>query len=348
MTGVGAARHEHVVVADDDVRYDARATGRGACAAGSGRPGAAAELFRPLPWHARWDTARSLINRAFGSDYPGTLGVRRSDLLGDRRLRRGRAVREPATDPDGAGRRRAGAPRRRPVRRSGGRQRRHTSSSNASGRPTTTSPSRPGLRWRRAGSRCWSPRWSAGPPRCRCCWPSPRWWPRWAGAGTVAAAPIRRQALCGHRSGPSSGRSRCGSRPRSSCPGARVTAGSDPRRGHPTVVAASGVADPTEPGRSGRPPGAGRHTPMTSPAPDDPVVPEPSTHITVCPDGPLLVRGPIDDRRWSRKPHSAAPIGDRALPLRQHAQHAVVRRHPQTRPDVAHRCAGGRPRFGAS
>ncbi len=33
---------------------------------------------------------------------------------------------------------------------------------------------------------------------------------------------------------------------------------------------------------------------MTSPAPDHPVVPEPSTHITVCPDGPLLVRGPID------------------------------------------------------
>jgi hypothetical protein len=78
VTGVLLARHEHVVVADDDVRYD--------------RPGLAAvhrllrradlvrpqNYFAPLPWHARWDTARTLINRAFGADYPGTLGVRRS------------------------------------------------------------------------------------------------------------------------------------------------------------------------------------------------------------------------------------------------------------------------------
>src|SRR5690606_32390788 len=37
--------------------------------------------FRPLPWHARWDTARSLLNRLVGGDWPGTLGVRRSVLL---------------------------------------------------------------------------------------------------------------------------------------------------------------------------------------------------------------------------------------------------------------------------
>ncbi len=36
--------------------------------------------FDPLPWHARWDTARILCNRAFGSDFPGTLGVRSSFL----------------------------------------------------------------------------------------------------------------------------------------------------------------------------------------------------------------------------------------------------------------------------
>jgi hypothetical protein len=34
--------------------------------------------FHPLPWHCHWDTARSLINRALGADYPGTLAVRRS------------------------------------------------------------------------------------------------------------------------------------------------------------------------------------------------------------------------------------------------------------------------------
>ena len=34
--------------------------------------------FQPLPWHARWDTGRMLLNRVTGGDWPGTLGVRRS------------------------------------------------------------------------------------------------------------------------------------------------------------------------------------------------------------------------------------------------------------------------------
>ena len=35
--------------------------------------------FAPLRWHARWDTARTLLNRvAGGVDFPGTLAVRRS------------------------------------------------------------------------------------------------------------------------------------------------------------------------------------------------------------------------------------------------------------------------------
>ncbi|MGI9121136.1 MAG: hypothetical protein ACR2G7_13625 [Acidimicrobiales bacterium] len=37
--------------------------------------------FDPLPWHARWDSARTLLNRAAGIDMPGTLGVRRSVVL---------------------------------------------------------------------------------------------------------------------------------------------------------------------------------------------------------------------------------------------------------------------------
>ena len=40
-------------------------------------------VFTTWPWHARWDTARQLINRALGSDYPGTVLVRR-DMLADR------------------------------------------------------------------------------------------------------------------------------------------------------------------------------------------------------------------------------------------------------------------------
>jgi hypothetical protein len=80
LTGVRAARHERLVLADDDVRYSAerlREVVNRLDDADLVRP---QNYFRELPWHARWDTARSLINRAFGSDYPGTLAVRRSIL----------------------------------------------------------------------------------------------------------------------------------------------------------------------------------------------------------------------------------------------------------------------------
>ncbi|MHA7264027.1 glycosyltransferase family 2 protein [Arthrobacter sp. TMN-37] len=80
LTGVGAARHERLVLADDDVRYcpaQLREVVDRLDDADLVRP---QNYFRDLPWHARWDTARSLINRAFGSDYPGTLAVRRSIL----------------------------------------------------------------------------------------------------------------------------------------------------------------------------------------------------------------------------------------------------------------------------
>lgn len=78
LTGLRLARHEKVIIADDDVRYDDRsldAVARLLDRADLVRP---QNHFRPLPWHARWDTGRSLLNRAFGADYPGTLGIRRS------------------------------------------------------------------------------------------------------------------------------------------------------------------------------------------------------------------------------------------------------------------------------
>lgn len=81
ITGVRRARHDRVVVADDDVRYDARslaAVGRGLDDHDVVRP---QNVFRPMPWHAWWDTGRSLVNRALGGDWPGTLGVRRARLL---------------------------------------------------------------------------------------------------------------------------------------------------------------------------------------------------------------------------------------------------------------------------
>jgi hypothetical protein len=80
-TGVDQARHERVVIADDDVRWAQPQLAR-VCAlletADLVRP---QNVFDPLPWHARWDTSRTLLNRSFGADFPGTLAVRRSRFL---------------------------------------------------------------------------------------------------------------------------------------------------------------------------------------------------------------------------------------------------------------------------
>jgi hypothetical protein len=88
LTGVRECSREWVVLADDDVRYDLPGLRRAAELL------AEADLVRPqnyfdqLPWHARWDSARSLLNRVFTGDptfpvgdFPGTLAVRRSSLL---------------------------------------------------------------------------------------------------------------------------------------------------------------------------------------------------------------------------------------------------------------------------
>jgi hypothetical protein len=80
LTGLRRARHEHVIIADDDVRYDDDALLRMQELLRNADLVRPQNVFDPLPWHARWDTARMLCNRALGSDHPGTLGVRRSSL----------------------------------------------------------------------------------------------------------------------------------------------------------------------------------------------------------------------------------------------------------------------------
>jgi hypothetical protein len=88
ITGVRECNCERVVLADDDVRYDLASLRRVASLLDE------ADLVRPqnyfdeLPWHARWDTARTLLNRIFTGDpefpvgdFPGTLAVRRSTFL---------------------------------------------------------------------------------------------------------------------------------------------------------------------------------------------------------------------------------------------------------------------------
>jgi hypothetical protein len=81
MTGVRAARAELLVIADDDVRYTRESLTAVVDHLGSADVVRPQNYFDPLPWHAWWDTSRTLINRAWSADFPGTLGVRRSALL---------------------------------------------------------------------------------------------------------------------------------------------------------------------------------------------------------------------------------------------------------------------------
>jgi hypothetical protein len=80
-TGIRHASHERILIADDDVRYDPESLRRTVELLGEYDLVRPQNYFQPLPWHARWDTARTLLNRSLGGDYPGTLAVRRSRML---------------------------------------------------------------------------------------------------------------------------------------------------------------------------------------------------------------------------------------------------------------------------
>ena len=80
LTGLGHVRGERVVVADDDVRYDDDSLRRVIELLDDAELVRPQNFFDPCPWHARWDTARTLLNRAGGGDYPGTLALRRAAL----------------------------------------------------------------------------------------------------------------------------------------------------------------------------------------------------------------------------------------------------------------------------
>lgn len=81
LSGIDAARHDRVVLADDDVRYDRTSITRVVTLLGEHDLVRPQNFFSPMPWHASWDTARTLLNRATGADFPGTLGVRRDTVL---------------------------------------------------------------------------------------------------------------------------------------------------------------------------------------------------------------------------------------------------------------------------
>jgi hypothetical protein len=80
LTGLRRVSHEAVIVADDDVRYTTQEVEQVVAALATSDVVRPQNYFAPLPWHARLDSARSLINRMTGGDWPGTLGVRRSIL----------------------------------------------------------------------------------------------------------------------------------------------------------------------------------------------------------------------------------------------------------------------------
>jgi hypothetical protein len=87
-TGVLAARYERVVIADDDVRWDEAGLRRVAALLDEAHLVRPQNYFDPLPWHARLDTGRTLLNRLHTldaefpvGDFPGTLAVRRSAFV---------------------------------------------------------------------------------------------------------------------------------------------------------------------------------------------------------------------------------------------------------------------------
>jgi hypothetical protein len=81
-TGVALATHERIILADDDIRYtpgDVRRMIELLDVHEMVRP---QNYLSPLPFWARTEAARMLINRALiaEGDYPGTLGVRRNAM----------------------------------------------------------------------------------------------------------------------------------------------------------------------------------------------------------------------------------------------------------------------------
>lgn len=80
LTGIGLARSERLIIADDDVRYDRASLSRLVATLDEVDVARPQNYFDPLPWHARWDTGRMLLNRMTGGDWPGTLAVRHSVL----------------------------------------------------------------------------------------------------------------------------------------------------------------------------------------------------------------------------------------------------------------------------
>ena len=80
-TGVRAAGTDAVIVADDDIRFDEASLDRTIDYLHDHQLVIVQSYFDPTPFHALWDEARILLNRAFGVHFPAALGINRSLFL---------------------------------------------------------------------------------------------------------------------------------------------------------------------------------------------------------------------------------------------------------------------------
>jgi hypothetical protein len=82
-TGVALASFERIILADDDIRYTAADVSRLCELLERYEMVRPQNYLAPLPWWARMEAARMLINRGClrAGDYPGTCGLRRSAML---------------------------------------------------------------------------------------------------------------------------------------------------------------------------------------------------------------------------------------------------------------------------
>ena len=83
LSGLDRIATDFVVIADEDVRWDTAAIDRALRLLAGHDLVVPQNHFVPLPWHAAWDTARTLLNRAVAHDWPGTLVLRRAALSAD-------------------------------------------------------------------------------------------------------------------------------------------------------------------------------------------------------------------------------------------------------------------------
>ncbi|HEY5885926.1 MAG TPA: glycosyltransferase family 2 protein [Pyrinomonadaceae bacterium] len=81
-TGVDLASCESIIIADDDIRFTAADIKKMCRLLDDYEMVRPQNFMRPLPWWARLETARILINRGVlrAGDYPGTCGFRRSTM----------------------------------------------------------------------------------------------------------------------------------------------------------------------------------------------------------------------------------------------------------------------------